>query len=101
MDRSVAVILSGVLLCFTLIACHGTAAPMLPSSQMAPPYQPALAMMPGARPNSAPWAGKIKHIIIIFQENRTTDNLFNGYPGANTQSWGLDQNGNHIPLAQV
>jgi phospholipase C len=31
----------------------------------------------------------IQHVFIIIQENRTFDNLFNGYPGANTAQQGL------------
>ena len=31
-------------------------------------------------------AGKIKHIVWIVQENRSFDNLFQGYPGADTVS---------------
>ncbi len=27
--------------------------------------------------------------MIVIQENRTVDNLFNGFPGANTQNWGM------------
>ena len=29
-------------------------------------------------------ATKIKHIVVIMQENRSFDNLFNGFPGADT-----------------
>ena len=29
-------------------------------------------------------AGKIKHIVYIVQENRSFDNMFHGYPDANT-----------------
>ena len=35
-------------------------------------------------------AGKIRHIIYIIQENRSFDNLFQGYPGADTVSSGKD-----------
>ncbi len=28
-------------------------------------------------------------MVIVIQENRTLDNLFNGFPGANTQNWGM------------
>jgi phospholipase C len=31
----------------------------------------------------------IQHVVIVIQENRTFDNLFNGYPGANTAQKGL------------
>ncbi len=49
-------------------------------------------------PTPSPIGSFIKHVVIIIQENRTFDNLFNGFPGADTQSWGLDHNGNVIPL---
>src|SRR5690348_13806821 len=35
----------------------------------------------------------IKHIVIIVQENRTFDNLFNGFPGADTVQVGRDHTG--------
>ena len=31
----------------------------------------------------------IQHIVIIMQENRTFDNLFNGFPGADTVQSGM------------
>ena len=45
--------------------------------------------------------GKIKHIVIIMQENRSFDNVFQGYPGADTQSFGYDSVGNVVPLQPV
>lgn len=42
--------------------------------------------------------GKITHVIIVIQENRTFDNMFNGYPGSDTVTQGLDHNGNEVPL---
>jgi phospholipase C len=42
----------------------------------------------------------IRHVVIIMQENRTVDNLFNGFPGADTVSSGLS-NGQIIPLKPV
>jgi phospholipase C len=40
----------------------------------------------------------ITNVIIVVQENRTPDNLFQGLSGANTQSYGLDSNGNQVLL---
>jgi phospholipase C len=40
----------------------------------------------------------IKHVVIIVQENRTVDNLFQFLPGANTQSYGLNSSGQTVPL---
>ncbi|HEY1805596.1 MAG TPA: alkaline phosphatase family protein [Terracidiphilus sp.] len=49
----------------------------------------------------SPAAGSpIEHIVIIMQENRSFDNLFNGYPGADTVQGGM--NGNElVPLQPV
>ena len=46
-------------------------------------------------------AGKIKHIVYIVQENRSFDNLFQGYPGADTVSSGKDSYGHTIQLQPV
>ncbi len=43
-------------------------------------------------------AGKIKHVVFIVQENRSFDNLFQGYPGADTVAEGKDSNGDTIKL---
>jgi phospholipase C len=48
-----------------------------------------------------PAHSKIKHIVIIVQENRTVDNLFNGLPGADTVLSGKGHDGQNIPLHQV
>ena len=40
-------------------------------------------------------------MIILVQENRSFDNMFNGFPGADTQSWGYTHTGGVQPLAQV
>lgn len=37
-------------------------------------------------------SGKIKHVIIIVQENRSFNNLFYNFPGAKTVSFGYDSN---------
>ena len=43
---------------------------------------------------------KIKHIVIIMQENRTFDNMFNGFPGAETVQSGMSH-GVVVPLQPV
>jgi phospholipase C len=49
----------------------------------------------------SPIAGSpIDHIVIIMQENRTFDNLFNGFPGADTVQSGLS-NGMVVPLKPI
>ncbi|HZV76730.1 MAG TPA: alkaline phosphatase family protein [Candidatus Babeliales bacterium] len=46
-------------------------------------------------------ASKIRHVVIIFQENRTPDNLFNGLPGADTVLSGLNSKGQSVPLKPI
>jgi phospholipase C len=43
-------------------------------------------------------AGKITHIVYIVQENRSFDNLFHGYPGADTVDYGMNSKGKKIKL---
>jgi phospholipase C len=45
--------------------------------------------------------GKFQHVVIVVQENRTTDNLFNGLPGADTVRSGLNSKGQMVPLTRV
>jgi phospholipase C len=46
-------------------------------------------------------AGKIKHVVFIVQENRSFDNLFQAYPGADTVASGKDSKGKTVPLSPV
>lgn len=48
-----------------------------------------------------PSGRKIKHVVIIVQENRTVDNLFQGYPGADTKPYGYNSAGKRIALQPV
>jgi phospholipase C len=42
-------------------------------------------------------SGPIQHVVVIMQENRSFDNLFNGFPGADTVQSGMN-NGVVVPL---
>jgi phospholipase C len=44
---------------------------------------------------------KIAHIVIIVQENRSFNNLFYGYPGARTATYGYNSRGQKIELQPV
>jgi phospholipase C len=59
----------------------------------------------GANNNPPPPPGKISHVVIIFQENRTPDNLFQDpvliSRGADIASSGQISNGQTIPLTAV
>jgi len=47
--------------------------------------------------NSPPPA-TIRHVVVLFQENRSTDNFFHGLPGADTANSGVNSQGEVIPL---
>jgi phospholipase C len=46
-------------------------------------------------------AGKITHIVWVIQENRSFNDMFEGYPGAYTVSSGKDSTGGTIKLSPV
>jgi phospholipase C len=46
-------------------------------------------------------SGKITHVVVIVQENRSFDNLFAGYPGADTRAYGYASNGQKVTLQPV
>jgi len=49
-------------------------------------------------PNAAVGNGLIKHVVVIVQENRSFDDLFHGFPGADAATAGKDHTGAVIPL---
>jgi phospholipase C len=48
-----------------------------------------------------PSSGKIQHVVIVVQENRSLNNLFMGFPGAKTAKYGYDSYGNRIKIKPV
>ncbi len=68
------------------------------------PSTPALPFMQSGealRVLNSTGAGKITHVVYIVQENRSLDNLFQGYPGADTVSSGKDPSGKAIVLKPI
>ena len=55
---------------------------------------------PSPTPSPVP-SQSIQHVIVIFQENRTPDNLFHGLPNADIASAGVNSMGQTIPLASA
>jgi phospholipase C len=49
-------------------------------------------------PDAHSGINKISHVVIIVQENRSFDNLFQGFPGADTQSYGYTSTGQKLAL---
>ncbi len=74
-------------------ACAGSG-----STPSTPAYPPAVA--PGFVPTTAAH-GIITHVVVIVQENRSFDNMFHGFPGADTVNQGKLSSGNTIALQPV
>ena len=88
---------AGVVL-FAFAACGG-AGVTTPTLGPAGAPQTSLEMMHGIRHRAT--SGKISHIVIIVQENRSFNNLFYGFPGAKTAKYGYDTHGNKIALQPI
>src|SRR5579864_9627071 len=52
-------------------------------------------------PSAAVKFPKIHHVVIIFQENRSVDDLFNGLPGADTVRSGVNSKGQKVDLQPI
>jgi phospholipase C len=55
----------------------------------------------GSNPPATIPQGLIQHVVIIFQENRTPDNLFHGLPNADIANKGVNSHGKTITLAPI
>jgi phospholipase C len=71
-----------------------------PSSATSGPSGAALGVR-RAQPAVTPTPSPIQHVIIIDQENRSFDDVFYGYPGANTAVSGRNSKGKVIPLVPI
>ncbi|MDQ6942594.1 MAG: hypothetical protein M3169_08795, partial [Candidatus Eremiobacteraeota bacterium] len=78
-------------LLFALPGCGGGGGGMSASMSAVP--------LPG--PTQAPAARKIAHVVVVIQENRTVDNLFGGFPGADTVSTAPTTNRGTVALRPV
>jgi phospholipase C len=80
-----------------LFAGCGTSNVQLPSAYQSTggPFSP------GARIERNSSNGKIQHVVIVVQENRSFNNLFRGYPHARTAKYGYDSAGEEIKLLPV
>ena len=56
---------------------------------------------PPPPPPPSPFGDKIQHVVVIFQENRTPDNLFHGLPNADIANSGLNSTGQTITLSPI
>jgi phospholipase C len=71
-----------------------------PTPSPSPSPTPTPTATPTATPTPFP-VGRIKHVVVVIQENRSFDNLFQGYPGANTSPTGLNSSGQVVTLQPI
>jgi phospholipase C len=91
-DTSALRISQSAVLTFALAGCHGAAqTSMLPQST----DRPTNAV------HRAASSSKVQHVVVIVQENRSFNNLFYGYPGAHTVSYGYDSHGDKVDLKPI
>src|SRR5579864_7455594 len=64
-----------------------------------PPTAPEAA--PAHRGSGTALSRNVKHVVIIVQENRSFDNIFAGFPGADTQMYGYMSNGTKVSLEPI
>ena len=80
------VAIGAALLLFFLTSCstpHRSGSPPTSSSPTtSPPPGTSGALVPGPSPTAAAGIAKIKHVIVIMQENRSFDSYFGTFPGA-------------------
>jgi phospholipase C len=91
-------ILAAAIATCTLYACGGSLGSSSPADLPAANTQDGRLFVDSL--SSKP-VDKIKHVVIVIQENRSFDNLFQGYPGADTRSYGYDTNGKKIALVPI
>jgi len=82
--------LAGAFVLFSLTGCASAAMP--PSTVRADA---------ALRPLAGTGAGKISHIVYVIQENRSFNDMFEGYPGAQTVSHGQNSHGKEIVLQPI
>jgi phospholipase C len=57
--------------------------------------------VPSPSPSPIPGKTPIKHIVIVLQENRTFDNIFHGFPGADYAKFGYNHYGQKVRLPEL
>lgn len=93
-------ILPAGLLISSLVGCSGSnssngGAPVVPQIAGRSEFQPLTAArtpLTGTRP---------RYVVVMIQENRTVDNLFQTQPGVETQRYGYDSKGNKVDLVET
>ena len=81
-----------------LQACGGNISPATVPALTNPALSSSSAAV---QPESQQGLNKIQNVIMIIQENRSFDNLFQGFPKADVQSYGYDSKGKKVTLGPI
>src|SRR5271166_1651387 len=85
-----------------LSACNGGGLPSSgPAGFSLPTQATRVQQMPMESEHRHKASGKIQHVVIIVQENRSFNNLFYGFKGATYATYGYDSNGNKVTLNPI
>jgi phospholipase C len=96
--------IAAALLAVALAAgCSSSSAPSTPPASSNAGLSASFGRMPDAETLLTSMAKPVKgspiqHVIVVVQENRTFDNMFNGFPGADTVTRGRNSKGKFVPL---
>ncbi|MGA8534891.1 MAG: alkaline phosphatase family protein [Candidatus Tumulicola sp.] len=85
--------------CFSLLAVGAAGCSSSGSPAFGPNAGPAQSVTSGNRHSGS--SSKIKHVVIIIQENRSFVNLFSGFPGADAPKVGYEHDGTKVTLSQM
>jgi phospholipase C len=83
-------------LIFVLSGCNASTTAVVPAAGVPTRFVP---LAPAASHRLL--RSKIKHVVIIIQENRSLNNLFYGFPGARTSKYGYDSKGKKVELNPI
>ena len=83
--------------CLAISGCAGQS----PSTPPALPNSSSQLSSAGGSERAHGPGSYIKHIVIVIQENRSFDNVFDGFPGANTLPYGYMSNGTKQTLEAI
>ena len=94
MHYRIATLVAASALTLVFAGCGGNG----PGLQLPPSYQN---VSSAAQMHHHSSSGKIQHIVIVVQENRSFNNLFYGFPGATTSTYGYTSTGKQVTLSPV
>ena len=75
--------------------------PACSASTLSGRSESAIGALPASRQRTAAIGSYIQHVVIVVQENRSFDNIFAGFPGADAPTYGYAHDGSLVPLRPI